>query len=267
MLLTIDAGNTRTKWAVFHAQGERSEQFVCRNNELLFADFSPASLGYERIVISNVAGEQHAALLTDKLSPYNLPIHWVKASARACHVNNHYSKPESLGSDRWAALIAAWHMKHKSCIVVTAGTAVTIDALNSVGNNHAQHGEFIGGLILPGLNLMQQMLGLAAAQLPKIDAQLNLATQTPKEIFAKNTADAIYTGALNAIIGAIKQMATALKQFNHQVPFIVVSGGNAQVLKDNLSDEVTNQVLFVDNLVLLGLYLIDTQLPAKHDAQ
>lgn len=271
MLLTIDAGNTRTKWAVFNELGKISKHDVCLNSEIDSADLSPVLLGYKRAVISNVAGEQHAIHLAGKLSPYHLPVHWVKAAPQACHVINRYTKPETLGSDRWATLIATWNIKHAPCVVVNAGTAVTIDALNSCEINHELHGEFIGGLILPGLDLMQQSLGLATAQLPKADAaQVPVATKL-EDIFAKNTADVIYNGALHAIVGAIRQMVEALMQHSQQVPYIIISGGNAQIIKNVLTRYVTNQTIIVDNLVGQGLHLLATSISnentMKSDAQ
>ncbi|MDD2934259.1 MAG: type III pantothenate kinase [Methylotenera sp.] len=271
MLLTIDAGNTRTKWAIFNALGEITQHDVCLNSGIDSADLSPALFGYDHIAISNVAGEQHATHLAEKLSPYHLPIHWVKAVPQACHVINLYIKPETLGADRWAALVAAWNIKHATCIVVNAGTAVTIDALNSCEINNEQYGEFIGGLILPGLTLMQQSLGLATAQLPKIDASQSPATPKLEDIFAKNTADVIYNGALHAIVGAIRQMLDALTQHSQQAPCIIISGGNAMVINEMLIRQVTNQTIIVDNLVCQGLYLLATSTlnenSMKSDAQ
>lgn len=264
MLLTIDAGNTRTKWALFNEAGEIKNHGASRNEALTTADFSPSSLGYERVVISNVAGARLSALLAEKFAPYALPVRWLKTTSQACGVRNGYSQTETLGSDRWAALIAAWHIKQAPCVVVNAGTAVTIDALAT--DVATTNGMFLGGLILPGLDLMQQSLGLATAQLPKLDPNQNLnpssAPQTPVEIFAKNTADAIYAGALYAIVGAITQMARELHHQCKQAPYIVISGGNApliykQASNDNLMGGVTKQVVIVDNLVLQGLYLLE----------
>lgn len=257
MLLTIDAGNTRTKWAVFNNKGEMSLQDARLNNELSATNFSLALPNIDNIVISNVAGKQHATLLTKIVSHYNLTPLWVKASTSSCGVVNSYQKPDTLGSDRWAALIAAWHIKHASCVVVNAGTAVTVDCLSTCKIDQTQHGDFIGGIILPGLNLMQQSLGIAAAQLPKSHCTPETILNTPDKIFAKNTVDAIYNGALLAIGGATKQMVDALEQHCQQEPCIIISGGNGQAIKDFLTTKVTNQVLIVDNLVLKGLYLIE----------
>lgn len=257
MLLTIDAGNTRTKWARFNAHGEMDQQHISLNGELTSASFTSALTDCNHIVISNVAGEAHANRLEKILNPYHLPILWAQAAISTCGVFNRYKKPASLGSDRWAAIVAAWHIQHTPCIVVNAGTAVTIDALNTLKVNQNLHGEFIGGLILPGIRLMQQSLGQATAQLPKTHVQVS-STSTSDAIFAKNTTDAIYNGTLHGILGAIEHMSRALAHYSKLKPQILISGGDAKLIADALTHHVTNQVAIVDNLVLRGLYLIHT---------
>ena len=260
MLLTIDAGNTRTKWAVFNQAGKIINNGACDNSALSNADFS--ALIFERVAISNVAGEQHANILTKKLAPYTATSYWIKSTSQAAGVINHYAPAATLGSDRWAALIAAWHFKQAPCVVVNAGTAVTIDALSVTLVNNKSQANFIGGLILPGLNLMQQSLGLATAQLQRFDSETNSAKNKANEIFAKNTTDAIHSGALHAILGAITLMAHELKLQCRQEPFIVIGGGNAPVISQLLTKEsstlqLTPQTIIAENLVLQGLYLLD----------
>lgn len=249
MLLTIDAGNTRTKWAIFSADGQILKSGACLN-----AAFNKASLPLDKVTsvfISNVAGEAHANTMHAILTGRKLQTQWLKSTTQCCDVMNHYTQPETLGSDRWASLIAAWHMKHAPCIVVNAGTAVTIDALMP----HTQHNnqaEFIGGMILPGLTLMQSSLSQATAQL-QFDAASASANGWP---FNTNTIDAMRNGALNAICGAIQNMLSAAGDKHPALPLVLISGGDADVIKKQLLSTVTNQVIIVDNLVLSGLYLI-----------
>ena len=256
MLLTIDAGNTRTKWAIFDRHGEITQHGACVNDHLSSVDLSPESLGYERVIISNVAGKTHALKFEHLLAAHHLPVIWVKASDEACNVINSYIDVETLGTDRWASLIAAWHIKHAACVVVNAGTAVTIDALHKQPGNN-QQGAFLGGMILPGLNLIQTSLGLGTAQLQVKDTTREFSENTPVDIFARSTAQAIDAGAMNAITGAIERMATALETRCGQTPFIILSGGDAHAIQSYLTDAVTNPTLIVDNLVLKGLYLLD----------
>lgn len=254
-ILAIDAGNTRVKWGLFDALGAMLDCGSCLNVDLMTAKLPTAN----RAVISNVAGAVIKTSLISLLGK-NTPILWVNAQKNACDVSNQYSL--DLGADRWAALVAAWHLKNAPCVVVNAGTAVTIDALSVEQNKLKNQAVFIGGLILPGLNLMQQSLGLATAQLPKFDTATPSAKNLTTDIFAKNTADAIYSGALHAIVGAVTLMAHELHCHCKQLPFIVLSGGNApviyqQLIKQSLTVPMAQQVIIVDNLVLQGLYLLD----------
>ncbi len=267
-ILAIDAGNTRIKWGLFNTSGIIVEQGACLHTELATVTFPNAS----RVVISNVAGEAIRAQLKTLLAN-NAVIHWISAQSKACGVSNHYRQPETLGCDRWMALIAAWHIKQASCVVVNAGTAVTIDALSvsvqDVDKQGSKQADFIGGLILPGLDLMQQSLGIATAQLPKEPLKSHSITEKyPVEIFATNTADAIYAGALHAILGAIDLMLKQLRQQSKQTPYILISGGNAsiiynQMVKENLIDDMATQAVIVDNLVLQGLYLIGNSMQSE----
>ena len=256
MLLTIDAGNTRTKWAIFDHNGEITRHGACVNDELSGIVLRPESPDYERVIISNVAGKAHALKLESILSNHHLPITWVSASREACNVRNGYIVAETLGTDRWAALIAAWHMQQAACVIVNAGTAVTVDALSISAKNN-QQGEFLGGMILPGVNLMLTSLGQNTAQLPKPDAVQDLNKNTSLDIFAKSTAQAINAGVLNAISGAIAQMTKALETKCGQIPYIILSGGDAPVIQSCLINAVKNQSVIIDHLVLKGLYLID----------
>ena len=247
-LLAIDAGNTRIKWGLFDATGNMVESSVFLNAELQNIQLPIA----KRVIISNVAGNtittQLKALITNTSN-----IIWLSAQATACGVRNQYQIPSSLGSDRWAALIAAWQIKKTPCIVINAGTAITIDALTvDMLNNQ---GLFLGGLILPGLALMLTSLGAATAQLPLINQADNSANSL--KLFATNTTEAIQAGALNAALGAIARMAEALQAQCQVMPSIVISGGNAQFIAEQLKLTSDLQVSVVENLVLQGLYQLD----------
>lgn len=256
MLLTIDAGNTRTKWAIFNRDGEITHTGACANECLSGIELSPASLGYARVIISNVAGKTHAASLEHLLAKYGLPIAWLKASEQSCNVINQYHEVETLGTDRWAALIAAWHIQQAPCIVVSAGTAVTIDALD-VHDTRLRQSAFIGGMILPGIALMKTSLGQHTAQLPQSDSPCEPEIGTDLGIFAKSTVQAINNGILQAITGAIAQMSKALEMKCGQIPYIMLSGGDASIIQNYLHHAISNPNVVVDHLVLKGLYLID----------
>ncbi len=248
MLLTIDAGNTRVKWALFDAHGVVQSDGAC-----VHADLSKTTLpNCNHVIISNVAGEGVAKQLKEKLSTAS-SINWVQSQPQVLGITNGYDTPETLGSDRWAAIVAAWLNQQASCIVVNAGTSVTIDTVVA----DAQGATFIGGMILPGLTVMQKSLHNNTSQLPDFSRQIEM--QRYNETVATNTKDAIQMGALSAIIGAIKNAHDALNTKTKKSAAILLSGGDASVIANHYEhvfnvESTTNPITIMNNLVLLGLF-------------
>ena len=145
-------------------------------------------------------------------------------------MNNAYDNPGQLGADRWAALIGAHALHPGAAIVVMAGTATTIDALDGTG-------RFRGGLILPGLALMRTALARNTADLPHATGHYRS--------LPTNTDDAIVSGAIHATLGAIERMRATLGKDT----LCLLSGGAAGELAPHL--ELPQQQ--IDNLVLEGL--------------
>ena len=243
MLLVIDIGNTRTKWALVDATGRLQESEVCLNTDIAQASFPIAQA--TKVLIANVAGEAMAKQLGQLLSP--LPVHFVTVKTNACGVKNQYAA--NLGIDRWAALIAAWHRTKHATVVVNAGTAITIDALAD--------GVFLGGTIMPGLHLLRASLRQNAAQLDVGDGAY--------AEFPINTSDAVETGCLNAVLGAIHLMQKRLEKRSGWLPKLVISGGDArhiaQALNAQAANTGTKQVIIIENLVLQGLVLLEKETP------
>jgi type III pantothenate kinase len=117
---------------------------------------------------------------------------------------------------------------------VNAGTAVTVDALDA-------HGVFRGGVILPGLRLMLQALA-------EKTAALKVAPGTYQD-FPTNTADALYSGAVQAVAGAIEQVRARLKERDDAEVKCFVAGGAASEIAPHLNQPLE----VVDNLVLEGV--------------
>jgi type III pantothenate kinase len=205
MKLLIDAGNTRIKWALADGSGAGGGNWlrsgtlpVERAGELphQFAGLQ----GIRQVWVSNVAGETIERQIRDACAELSAQPRFIVAREAQCGVRNGYSSPSRLGCDRWAALIAAWHLVRGACLVVNSGTATTVDALSSTG-------EFIGGLILPGVALMQCSLRDATVQLQAAQAEAGQGEYAP---FPLNTADALYSGALQASCGAVERQYALL---------------------------------------------------------
>ncbi len=248
MKLLIDAGNSRTKWAWCPSSfgDDASWQFhAVENAEWLAASGKAESLRQavieaDQVWLSNVAGERWLQALPTMMKS----LYAVQATSAALGLRNHYSQPAQLGSDRWCSLLAVWRQFGQSALVVTAGTAMTIDALQ-VSEHEA---NFLGGSIQPGLRMMWQSLQQGAAQLDYAYPE-----DMPWEAFARNSQQAMWLGCVQALIAAIAMQYARLSDQAGRLPLLLLSGGDAQLLCRYLPHALSAQAIIVDNLVLKGL--------------
>jgi len=239
-ILAIDIGNSRMKWALVGPRGWRHQGVLANADigSLALRDWHglPAPL---RVVGVNVAGEAARVRLEAQLGRWRVMPEWLTASAAACGVQNRYARPSQLGADRWASLCAARRralsgdLFPPACVVVNAGTAVTVDALDA-------DGVFRGGLILPGLRLMLQALSENTAALKVPPGEMRA--------FPDNTADALYSGAMSAVCGAIEAMRRRVDPNAERVRCYLAGGAAAEI-----APHLNPPVEVVDNLVLEGV--------------
>lgn len=231
--LLIDSGNTKIKLAWVEDDNWSPVIYLPGNLacdlSLYFDEYCSGPV--QQVWVSNVAGDEVARQIRAACELRQWQVRFITSQAVQCGVRNSYENPAQLGSDRWATLIAAWHSACRACLVVGSGTATTIDALSSCG-------EFTGGLIIPGLELMQRSLSAATALLRAGGGDF--------ANFPCNTADALYSGAIQASCGAIQRQHALL---DAGAP-VLLSGGAAHLLAPHLT------VQMMDNAVLQGLLLI-----------
>lgn len=244
MKLLLDAGNSRLKWATLE-HGEltpggalRYASLAATETQDRLAHAWSALPAPTNIVLCSVAPAAftHSVIQWCR-QRWSCPIHSVHSQARAHGVTNAYPRPETLGNDRWAALIGAQrHYRGNKCII-DAGTAVTIDLLD--GNGH-----HTGGLIAPGYQSMLHALQTKTTlDIPsQADAPMALAP-------GNNTADCIHAGVLYSLIGLIER---AGRQFAGGDNRLILTGGNAAMLQPLLS----RQSIHDPALVFSGLGVI-----------
>ena len=233
-MLLLDAGNSRIKWALSR-DGAWLQQGALATAEAaalrgIFSGLPPP----RRILVSNVAGEPVAQHIRASCAAWNCRVEFITAQAQQCGVRNAYAAPAQLGSDRWAALLAAWQQMRAACLVVNCGTATTIDTLSDAG-------DFLGGLILPGVEMMRRSLAAGTAQLEMKDGDW--------DEFPRNTADAIYSGAIQATVGAIRRQYALLDAPDAHC---LLGGGAANDIQPHLG----LPLLRSNDLVLRGLQLL-----------
>lgn len=252
MLLLVDAGNTRIKWALMDA-GQATAATLGKwaaSGSALREDLSRMAEALQRtcidrVVISNVAGQpmrealERVVLRITGVKP--VPISWFTAVSELAGIRNRYRDPAQLGCDRFAAMIGAHALfPGQPLIVATCGTATTVDAVSA-------DGDFLGGMILPGLGTMATSLAKNTAQLPEVP-EYNVVSRP----FADNTNDAIISGCIAAQVGAIERAVAAhaaLLQEQASALQCILSGGAADMIAPHLSFAAGK----VDNLVLIGL--------------
>lgn len=236
-VLAVDAGNSRIKWGLHTGADWREQSWTDTARPELAAQWAGLPTP-ESIIVSNVAGSAAARYIEAACQPWHTKPCFIRAEAAQCGVRNGYAIPHQLGSDRWAALIAAHHLyPGHDVLVVQSGTAVTID-------NLAADGLFRGGLILPGFRLMLDALARNTASLPAQHGKF--------AVLPDNTADAMFSGTAHAIAGAIERSYRALATR----PLCLLSGGDMDILLPVLGIPATT----ASNLVLEGLLRIAQKL-------
>jgi len=245
--LAIDVGNTRLKWAQY-ASPQPGAGLMAHGAVFLEQIERLADTEWKRLPApssmlgSIVAGEGVKRRVEEQLEIWDIPPRWVVSAPFAAGVTNGYDHPNRLGTDRWVALVGAWHRVLASgpprpVLVVMVGTAVTVDALDETG-------RFLGGLILPGFGLMLRALemGTAGLKAPTGDVR----------DFPTNTSDALMSGGAHAIAGAVERMHRRLLSRTGIEPSRLMSGGAAVKLAPitELDFEMVETLIFEGLLAL-----------------
>ena len=239
MILCIDSGNSRIKWGL-HGSGHWLGTGVLDHADVEQLEVQTQRLPpATQIMLANVAGDAALASIRQALAACRSALHEVTSASAAGGVVNLYEDPARLGVDRWCALLGARSLTPVACVVVMAGTATTIDTLDG-------DGRFLGGLILPGLDLMRRSLARDTAALPLAAGKYSA--------WPRRTDDAITSGCVEAQAGAIERAVARLGDG----AACLLSGGAAGVIGEHLGIAHRR----VDNLVLEGLLRLAGNLPA-----
>jgi len=239
MILLLDAGNTRIKWGV-RRSGEWLARGVCPTSDTSRLSAAWASFFCHRALLSCVADQATRSTLESLVSTRIERLHWLTAAAAAHGVSSDYQPPESLGADRYAALVAARRRNLGACLVVSAGTALTVDALTAAG-------RFLGGCITPGPDLMRVSLLRGAAGVREINKIAEMAGMASG--FPRTTGAAVATGIALAQAGVVTGMRERLRWHSGEVVTVLLTGGARAAVAGLLEPPVVE----ADDLVLEGL--------------
>ena len=277
MILTIDAGNSRIKWALWQQDKIAEQGAVSYERAALMPTLQEALVALSRpaaVYAVCVAGETVTRALSEWVErQWQLPVTFLQTQKRYRHIRHAYPEPSQHGADRWAAVVAAHYLYPESNLcIIGAGTAITFDFIDAGGKHR-------GGYILPSWNSMHRALTVDTANVvSQIDAGGQQYQESP--VLPDNTRDAVNAGLdllLQAGIRAICHKGLAeitvapgpevektedkkALQTDNVKTGIIVSGGFAQTILDwqDLWSGMP-EMIHQPDLVMQGLYRIMRQ--------
>ena len=242
--LALDVGNTRLKWAQYDAPVVGAKLLahgaVFLENIDKLAENDWRAMPEPTVILGCVvAGDAIKRRLADQMEIWEALPRWVVSSPQEAGLTNGYDHPARLGSDRWVAMIGAYHRLlargiRKPCLVVMVGTAVTVEAIDASG-------KFLGGIILPGHGIMLRALESGTAG-------LHVPTGEVRD-FPTNTSDALTSGGTFAIAGAVQRMVDNITHHCGEAPECIMTGGAGWKVAPSMSVKFE----LVESLIFDGL--------------
>jgi type III pantothenate kinase len=261
MLLVIDVGNTNTVLGVYQLD---SAGFVTQANAQpkmiahwrvatikthtvdeygvlfrnLFAIGEIAAADVRGIVISSVVPSMDSTLREVCERYFHLKPLFVEPGVKT-GMPVHYDNPAEVGADRIVNGVAAFEKYGGPCVVVDFGTATTFDAVS-------KKGEYLGGVICPGIGISAQALFEHTARLPLVDIR------QPAKVIGTNTVASIQSGLFFGYLGLVDGIIERLLQQLGAEAKVIATGGLARLIGDQ-----SKYIKTVDDLLTLdGLRII-----------
>lgn len=215
MILELDIGNFRVKWRQIIDDGKVINQGIVSGAKELQEQTELALKPTAIRACSVRKGDAYEEVKGWLESKYKMQVETAVVKRRWGGVSIQYEDPSRLGVDRWLAMLAAYSTVKGACIVVDAGTALTIDVL-------AEDGCHQGGYILPGLALMRASLEQNTA------IRLNAGSIPASLALGHSTDQAVWHGGLALAVALIEK--TVIQTSAGKALHLIFSGGDGQVL-------------------------------------
>lgn len=240
MLLAIDIGNTNISFGLF------KDSRLIKRFDIPAVGFNSGKL---KLRLGSKAGISAAVICS--VVPRLTPV--LKRSLKALlHINpivvgkdvkvplkNLYRNPKQVGQDRLVNAYAGIKLCGSPLIAIDSGTAITFDVIS-------RKKEYLGGMIVPGLNMSLEALHHKTALLPHIKVQL------PKEFIGRDTKSSILSGVIYGVAGLIDEMVIRIRHNIGKDAVVIGTGGNIKLLaKYSRSFDAVDS-----DLTLKGLNLI-----------
>lgn len=233
MNLCIDIGNTKVKFGISNLEGKLETFLKTSNLTIAFLKTILLEYSIKQAIVSSVRVKDEAVL---SFLEKELETVLILSSAIRIPIESQYQTPKTLGNDRLAVVVAATVLyPGQQVLVVDAGTCITYDFIT-------KDAVYMGGNILPGINMRFKALHELTAKLPLIE-------QDVLETFiGTSTKTSIQTGIMQGVLHELRGFRS---QYEHQFGNIqvIVTGGDASYFESQLKSEI----FALPNLVLIGL--------------
>lgn len=240
MILELDCGNSLIKWRVVSESGNERVCFgVAESDEQLFSSLAQRFDIRHCRLVSVRSDDETRQLVAELDRAFSLRAVCARPAQALAGVRNGYDDFERLGLDRWLAVLGAFHLGQRACLIIDLGTAVTADLV-------ASNGEHLGGFIGPGLPLMRNQLSAHTRRIRYDQRSAEQARDTLQP--GRSTAEAVERGCVLMLRGFVM---TQLQQAHERFPDgveVFLTGGDADLVRD-----VVPFARVVPDLVFVGL--------------
>jgi type III pantothenate kinase len=246
-ILAIDVGNTHTvlgvydgttlldHWRIETSEGRTSDEYVVLIRGLLSG---PEGVGLEGVALSCVVPPMTRVALSVCRKLFGLEALVVGPGVRT-GMPILYDKPQEVGADRIVNAIAAYERTKDTTIVVDFGTTTNFDYVTAKG-------EYVGGVICPGLGISAQALFARAAKLYEVELV------RPKGVVGRNTVHAVQSGLIYGHVAMIDGIVERIQQENHVKAKVWATGGLAPLMaEESRTIETVDEYLTLDGLRLI----------------
>lgn len=250
-LLVVDVGNTNivlgiyrgdelvNSWRLATARERTADEYGILAAQLIGTDFDGSGHhSIEGAIVSSVVPPLNGAMKWMIEKYFRVEPLFVEPGVKtgiAIHVDN----PQEVGADRIVNCVAAYERYGGPTVIVDFGTATTFDLVTA-------DGQYVGGVIAPGLNISAEALFARAARLPRVDIK------RPPHVVGTNTVVNMQSGLYFGYLGLVDGILARIKQEVSGIKRVIATGGLAELFAEDSEsiDEISPE------LTLEGLKLI-----------